>query len=144
MEIVQWRRNFICFFWKCKSCSLCSSPFVLQKVFYILWIPVQILLRFLCMRWFWILFFSLKHFLSLWLGLCRRLHSRGVQFRDDWILDFYSPILSCSWKIISVSDPNAVLVQIILAVSENYPKVYYHGQHGLHFCVVSILPHEAK
>jgi len=27
-------------------------------------------------------------------------------------------------KIISVSDPNPVLVKIILSVSENYPKVY--------------------
>ena len=67
-----------------------------------------------------------------------------IAYTDDRIVDFYYPILSCFWKIISVSDPNPVLVKIILTVSENYPKVYYDGQHSLHFCVVSILPHEAK
>jgi len=32
--------------------------------------------------------------------------------------------------MISVSDPNPVLVEIILPVSENYHKVYYDAQHG--------------
>ena len=45
--------------------------------------------------------------------------------RDDRIVIFYYPILSCFWKIISVFDPNPVLVEIILSLSENYPKVYY-------------------
>jgi len=58
-----------------------------------------------------------------------------VSSRDDRIVDFYYPIISCFWKIISVSDANPVLVQIILTVSENYPKVYYGGKHSLHFCV---------
>jgi len=49
--------------------------------------------------------------------------------RDDRIVDFYYPILSCFWKMISVSDPNPVLVKIILSVSENYPKVYYDAQY---------------
>jgi len=31
--------------------------------------------------------------------------------------------------MISVSDPNPVLVEIILSVSENYPKVYCDAQH---------------
>jgi len=31
--------------------------------------------------------------------------------------------------MISISDPNPVLVEIILSVSENYPKVYYDAQH---------------
>jgi len=30
--------------------------------------------------------------------------------------------------MIFVSDPNPVLVKIILSVSENYPKVYYDAQ----------------
>jgi len=64
--------------------------------------------------------------------------------RDDRVVDFNYPILSCFWKTISVFYANPVLVKIILTVSENYPKVYYDGQHSLHFCVVSILPHEVK
>jgi len=48
-------------------------------------------------------------------------------------------ILSCFYKMIAVSDPNPVLVEIILSESENYPKVYYDAQHSLHFCAVSIL-----
>jgi len=31
--------------------------------------------------------------------------------------------------MISVSDPNPGLVEIILSVSENYPKVHYDAQH---------------
>jgi len=31
--------------------------------------------------------------------------------------------------MISVSDPNPVLVEIILSLSENYPKVHYGAQH---------------
>ena len=49
--------------------------------------------------------------------------------RDDQKVVFYYPILSCFWKMISVSDPNPVLVEIILSVSENYPKVHYDAQH---------------
>jgi len=41
--------------------------------------------------------------------------------------------------MISVSDPNPVLVEIILSVSENYPKVYCDAQHI--FCAVPILPY---
>jgi len=41
-----------------------------------------------------------------------------------------------------VSDPNPVLFEIILSVSENYPKFYCDAQHT--FCAVSILSHEAK
>jgi len=44
--------------------------------------------------------------------------------------------------MISVSDPNPVLVEIILSVSENYPKCIM--MHNIHFCALSILPHEAK
>ena len=44
--------------------------------------------------------------------------------RDDRIVDFHYLILTCFWQMISVSDPNPVLVEIILSVSENYPKVY--------------------
>ena len=53
----------------------------------------------------------------------------GESSRDNQIVDFYYPILSCFWKMISVSDPNPVLVKIMLSVSENYPKVYYDAQH---------------
>jgi len=52
-----------------------------------------------------------------------------VPHRDDRIMDFYYPILSCFGKMISVSDPNPVLVETILSVSENYPKVYCDAQH---------------
>ena len=52
-----------------------------------------------------------------------------VHSRDDRIVVFYYPILSCFWKMLSVSDPNPVLVKIILSVSENYPKVYHDAQH---------------
>jgi len=55
--------------------------------------------------------------------------------RDDRIVDFYYPILSSFVKMISVSDPNPVLVEIILSVSENYTKVYCDEQHTLLCCV---------
>ena len=58
--------------------------------------------------------------------------------RDDRIVDFHYPILTCFRKMITVSDPNPVLVEIILSVSENYPKVYCDAQHI--FCAVPILP----
>jgi len=45
------------------------------------------------------------------------------------IMIFHYPILSCFWKIISISDPNPVLVEIVLSVSENYPKMYDDAQH---------------
>ena len=53
----------------------------------------------------------------------------SMESRDDRIVVFNYPMLSCFWKMISVSDPNPVLVEIILSVSENYPKVYYDAQH---------------
>jgi len=55
--------------------------------------------------------------------------------RDDQIVDFYYPILSCFGKMISISDPNPVLVETILSVSENYPKVYCDAQHTFLCCV---------
>ena len=55
--------------------------------------------------------------------------------RDDRIVDFYYPILSCFGKMISVSDPNPVLVETILSVSENYPIVYCDAQHTFLCCV---------
>jgi len=78
---------------------------------------------------------------KFWTGLgvqkspiCSTLQSTtGVQIRDDWIAFFYYPILSCFLKMISASDP--VLVEIILSVSENYPKVYCDAQHTF-LCVV--------
>jgi len=48
---------------------------------------------------------------------------------DDRIVFFYYLNLSCFWKMVSVSDPNPILVEIILSVFENYPKVYYDAQH---------------
>jgi len=39
------------------------------------------------------------------------------------------------WKMISVSNPNPVLVKIILSGSEKYPKVYYDAQHTVLCCV---------
>jgi len=38
--------------------------------------------------------------------------------------------------MISVPNPNPVLVEIILSVSENYPKVYYDAQHIFLLCCV--------
>ena len=63
---------------------------------------------------------------------------RDVWYRDDQIVDFHYPILTCFVKMIFVSDPNPVLVEIILSVSENYPKVYCGAQYI--FCTVPILP----
>ena len=63
--------------------------------------------------------------------------------KDDQIVDFCYPILTCFGKMISVSDPNPVLVETILSVSENYPEVCI-VMHNIHICAVSILPHEAK
>jgi len=37
--------------------------------------------------------------------------------------------------MISVSDPNPVLVKIILSVSNNYTKVHYDAQHTFLRCV---------
>jgi len=50
-----------------------------------------------------------------------------VRSRDDRIVDFHYLILTCFLKMIS--DPNPVLVEIILSVSENYPKVDCDAQH---------------
>jgi len=50
--------------------------------------------------------------------------------RDDRIVDFYYAILSCLWNMISVSDPNPVLVETILSVSEKDPKVYCDANHS--------------
>jgi len=37
--------------------------------------------------------------------------------------------------MISISDPNPVLVKIILSVSKNYPKVYCDAQYTFFCCV---------
>jgi len=58
-----------------------------------------------------------------------------VHCRYDRIVDLHYPILSCFWKMISVSDSNPVLIEIILSVSENYPKVYCVAQHSFLCCV---------
>ena len=42
---------------------------------------------------------------------------KQITRRDDRIVDFYYPILSCFWKMIS--DQNPVLVENILSVSES-------------------------
>jgi len=55
--------------------------------------------------------------------------------RDDRIVGFYYPILSCFGKMISVFNPNPVLVETILSVSENYPKVYCDAQYTFFCCV---------
>jgi len=82
---------FFAFSSKCKSFTLCSRPFVLRKVFYILRIPVQSLLRFMWIRWIGMLFFSLKHFLSFWFGLFRRFHSDSKNTacaEDPWVTKY--------------------------------------------------------
>jgi len=65
--------------------------------------------------------------------------SSVVYTRDDRIVEFYYPILICFFKMISVSDPNPVLVEFILSISENYPKVCCDAQHTFFvlclFCV---------
>jgi len=48
---------------------------------------------------------------------------------------YYCPILSCFWKIISVSDPNPLLVETVLSVFDNYSKVYCDAQHTFLCCV---------
>jgi len=58
-----------------------------------------------------------------------------VTGRDERIVDFCYLILSCFGKMISVSDPNPVLVETMLSVSENYPKVYCDAQHTFLCCV---------
>jgi len=58
-----------------------------------------------------------------------------LKIRDDRIVDFYYPILSCFFKMISVPDSNPVLVETMLSVSENYPKVYCDAQHTFLCCV---------
>jgi len=37
--------------------------------------------------------------------------------------------------MISISNPNPVLIEIILSVSENYPKVFCATQHTFLYCV---------
>jgi len=44
----------------------------------------------------------------------------------------------------SISDPNTVLVEIILSVFENYLKVPCEAQHTFLCCVYFALPLEAK
>ena len=61
-----------------------------------------------------------------------------LHFRDDQIVFFTIRSYPVFGKMISVSDPNPVLVEIILSVSENYPKVCYDAQHTVHFCALSI------
>jgi len=50
--------------------------------------------------------------------------------------------------MISISDPNPVLVETILFVSENNPKVHCDAQHTFLvlclFCLEAILPCEAE
>ena len=54
-----------------------------------------------------------------------------IAIRDDRIVFFYYLILSCFWNMIPVSDPNPVLVEIIL----NYLKVYHDAQYTFLYCV---------
>jgi len=37
--------------------------------------------------------------------------------------------------MVFVSDPNSVLVKIMLSVSENYPRMYYDAQHTFFYSV---------
>jgi len=48
---------------------------------------------------------------------------------------FCYPILSCLRKMITVSDPNPVFIEIILSVSKNYPNKYYDANHAYLSCV---------
>jgi len=63
-----------------------------------------------------------------------------MQNRDDRIVFFYYPILSCLWKMIS--DPNLYLVEII----QPYPKSIWKCimMRNIYFGALSISPHEAK
>ena len=57
-------------------------------------------------------------------------------FRDDLIMDFYYLIQSCFWKIISVSDPNPVLVETVISVSDpGHLKAIWKCivMHNIHF-----------
>ena len=62
----------------------------------------------------------------------------SMHTRDDRIVDFHYPILTCLRKMISVADPNPVLAEIMLSVSENYLKVYCDAQRI--FCARPVLP----
>jgi len=75
------------------------------------------------------LLFTVKPFYNMSIPLPMQPHSLVPCARDDQIMLFYYAILSCFWKIISVSDPNPVLVKIVISVSKNYPKMYYDAQH---------------
>ena len=84
--------------------------------------------------------FNAKHFENLVYTYIPQIYhlatlSRTFASRDDRIVDFHYPILSCFWKMISVSDPNPVLVEIILSISENYPKVYCDAKYTFLCCV---------
>ena len=59
--------------------------------------------------------------------LCHCPVASAHQRWSDSVFLLFDPILFL--KRLSVSDPNPVLVEIILSVSENYPKVYYDAQH---------------
>jgi len=71
----------------------------------------------------------------VWSKVGLDLRDERTVIRDDRTVDFHYPILSCLWKTISVSDPNPVLIEIILSVSENYPKMYCDAQHTFLCCV---------
>jgi len=102
----------------------------------------------------------LMFYLFLWYLLCRiiyfankyRATGPGIQIecdhccvevcvcsRDDRIVDFHYPILSCFSKTVSVSDPYPAMVEIMLSVSENYPKVYCVAQHTFSWSVYFVL-----
>ena len=52
--------------------------------------------------------------------------------RDDRIVFFYYPIQSCFLKMISESNPNPVLGEILLSITEKYPKcIFKNAQHNL-------------
>ena len=58
---------------------------------------------------------------------------RDYDTRDDRIVGFYYPILSCFWKIISVSDPIRIL--FLLKPYYPYPKTIWEFilMHNIYF-----------
>jgi len=87
-------------------------------------------------RWPALMWSQLAHSLMQPDGLpcCASRPSAFQRWSDSGFL-LSDPTLFLKKDIRTVSDPNPVLVEIILSVSKNYPKVYCDAQHAFLYCV---------